>query len=214
MDDYLFWIYLPVLLTIALVALLQWKILTEADRWMAVLLAVTTLQECISWYFASKGNNFISYHIYTPTELFLISMYFDRSIGFKHAYRLGGIVAVSGFILATVNVLFFQKLNQFNSYFLMLEACAILSLCMLSFYKLLIRDNIIPGRMMQFWLTLCFLFYSSVTFVIYGLYGAMIGHHSSLSHIFTFTLFFANLSLYSGIGLVFLRYKKLIPSGE
>jgi hypothetical protein len=215
MPDIVFWIlYLPLLLIVAGIALSKWKILSTADRWMAALLLVTVAQECLSRFLASNGNNFRSYHIYTPIELFFISMYFDRSIAFRHAYRLGGIIAVVGFILAFVNVLYFQPFDRFNSYFLMFEACVILSFCMLSFYRLLIRDDVVPGKMTQFWLTLCFLFYSSLTFVIYGLYGAMIGHKSSLSNIFGFTLFFANFSLYFGIGIVFSRYKKMIPSGE
>ena len=206
--------YLPLLFIAAAVASYYWRILSKADRWMCVLLIVTMLQECISRLLASSGNNFITFHIYTPVELFLISMYFDRSISFKKPYRVGSIVAGAGIILAIINALFFQSYKGINSYFLIFEACVILSFCMLSFYRLLIRDNIVPRKMTQFWLTICFLFYSSLTFVIYGLYGAMIGHDTSLAKIFDLMLYFANLFLYFGIALVFFRYKKLIPSGE
>ena len=206
--------YLPLLFIAAAIALFYWRILSLADRWMSILLIVTIIQECISRFLAFQGNNFITFHIYTPIELFLISIYFDRSISFKRPYRVGIIVGVAGIILAAINTIFFQSVKGINSYFLIFEACVILSFCMLSFYRLLIRDNIIPRRMTHFWLTICFLFYSSLTFVIYGLYGAMIGHDTSLAKIFDLTLYFANLFLYFGIALVFFRYKKLIPSGE
>lgn len=207
-------LYLPLIVIAAVISLSQWRILSEADKWMSILLVITIIQECVSRYMATKGNNFICFHIYTPVELFMISMYFDRSIGLRPPYRIGAIVGITGMILATVNLFYFQPFTQINSYLLMFEACVILSFCMLSFYRLLIRDNIYPGRMTHFWLTLCFLFFFSLTFVIYGLYGAMIGHDSSLAKIFDLTLYFANFSLYLGIGLVFFRYKKMIPSGE
>jgi hypothetical protein len=144
----------------------------------------------------------------------LISLYFDRSIGFRKPFVIGISVGVAGIILSLVNALYFQSVRNINSYILLLEGCVIISFCMLSFYRLLIRDNIVPGKMAHFWFTICFLFYSTLTFVIYGLYGAMVGRGTTLATIFDVTLYFANLMLYSGIAIIFLRYKKLIPSGE
>jgi hypothetical protein len=141
-------------------------------------------------------------------------MYFDRSVGFKRPYRFGLFVSAGGVILSLINTLFFQPYDQINSYFLLFEGCAIIGLCLLSFYRLLIREDVMPGKMVHFWITICFLFYSSLTYANLGLYGKIVGHDNQFAKIFSWTLLGANLLFYLGIAFVFLRYKKLIPSGE
>jgi len=61
---------------------------------------------------------------------------------------------------------------------------------------------------------MCFLFYWSLTYVNLGLFTVQIGRDDMLAKVFTWTLYLANLLFYFGLALVFLRYKKLIPSGE
>lgn len=206
--------YLPLLFFTAGISIYRWRILGKADKWMCILLITTLIQECLSRWLAFKGNNFIMFHIYAPVELFLISLYFDRSIRFRKPYVVSIVVGISGIILGVINTIYLQSYKQINSYMLLLEACVILSFCMLSFYRLLIREDIVPVKMAHFWLTICFLFYCSLTFAVIGLYGALVGANNTLAKIFDLTLYIANLLLYSGIAVVFIRYKKLIPSGE
>ncbi len=208
-------IYLPLLFITAGISIYRWRILSQADKWMCTLLIATVLSESIQRILAEyKGNNFVIFHFYTPLELLLISLYFDRSIKFRKPYVVALIIGTIGILLSTFNAFYLQDYRKINSYILLLEACIIISFCMLSFYRLLIRDNIVPVKMAHFWLTICFLFYSSLTFVIYGLYGAIVGNNSKLATVFNLSLWFANFFLYIGIAIVFIRYKKLIPSGE
>jgi hypothetical protein len=208
-------IYLPLLLLTAGIAFYRWRILSKADRWICTLLFITLLQESLSGYLGlMKKANFATFHFYTAIELFLIALYFDRSIGFRRPYIVGICIGIAGIIVSAINTYFFQPMEKFNSYFLLFEQCVILSLCLLSFYRLLIRDNIVPSKMAHFWLTICFLFYSSLTYADNGLYGAMVGHNNVLSKILDWTRQIANILFYFGIALVFIRYKKLIPSGE
>jgi len=209
-------IYLTVLFITVGLAIYRWRILSTADRFMCLLLFATLIAEGFSNFLARTGNNFLTYHFYTPIELFLISLYFDRSIRFRRPYFIGLIVGISGIILSIINTSYFQPYDQFNSYILLLDACVIVIFCFLSFYRLLIKEDAVPVKMAHFWLTICFLFFSSFTFVFYGLYGTLVGqdHNSRLAYIFNYALWFSNLFLYIGIAIVFIRYKKLIPSGE
>jgi hypothetical protein len=68
--------------------------------------------------------------------------------------------------------------------------------------------------MAHFWFIICFLFYWSLTYANFGLYGAQLNSKNIVSVIFNFTLLAANYLFYIGIATIFLRYKKLIPSGE
>lgn len=208
-------LYLPLLLLTALLAIYRWKILSVADKWICVLLVVTLIQESVSVYLGLIHlDNFFTYHIYTFIELFLIALYFDRSIGFKPPNLNGIIIGICGMVLSLINTFFFQSTQKFNSYFLLLEQCVIIALCLLSFYRLLIREDIVPSRTAHFWLTICFLFYSSLTYANNGLYTAVVGYDTALSRILNWTREIANLLFYIGIALVFVRYKKLVPSGE
>ena len=207
--------YISLLILAALISLYRWPILSRADRWVCLLLCATLLQESLAEYFKVQfKNNFITYHIYTPIELFIIALYFDQSMRFKHPYRVGISIGILGIILSIINTVYFQPIHTFNSYYLLFEGCIVVSLCLLSFYKLLIREDIITRRMSNFWLTMCFLFYWSLTYVNLGLFTVQIGRDDMLAKVFTWTLYLANLLFYFGLALVFLRYKKLIPSGE
>jgi hypothetical protein len=63
-------IYLPLLCITAMLALYRWQVLSKADKWMSILMVITLVQECLSRYLAHKGNNFPTFHFYTPIELY------------------------------------------------------------------------------------------------------------------------------------------------
>ena len=213
--DIFAYFYLPLLLFTAGIAVYRWRVLSIADKWMCVLMIATLIEESFSKYYASTIHyNFFTYHIYTLVELFLISLYFDRSIGFRKPYLIGIIIGACGVVLSLINTFYFQSTHTFNSYFLLFEGVIVLSFCLLSFYRLLIRDNIVPGKMAQFWLTICFMFYQSLAYANNGVYGALAGQNNLLSSILDWSRQIVNLLFYFGIALVFIRYKKLIPSGE
>ena len=211
----LFATYASVLFFAWIVSILRWKLLSKADRWICLLLLLTIIQESIAYYLQVRfHNNYITYHIYTPIELAVICLYFDRSLKFKRPYRIGLIVAATALVISIINTAFYQPYDKINSYFLLIEGCVVIGFCLLSFYRIIIQDDTIPGKMVQFWITICFLFYWSLSYANLGLYGAQVNHTDTLSKIFTWSLYSANLLFYFGIALVFLRYKKLIPSGE
>lgn len=203
------------LLITALLAVGQWARLSHADKWIAILLVFTFIQESIAGYLKIKYiNNFFTYHIYTPIEIFLIINYFDRSVGIIEGKRIGIHIGIGAITLSIVNTLFFQRFNLINSYYLLFEGMMVIGLCMLAFYKLLIREDIVPGKMVVFWITVCFLFYWCLSYTNLGLWGASIDYSTFFAKVLGMALYYANLLFYFGLALVFIRYKKLIPSGE
>ena len=207
--------YLLTVTFAAIATVYRWRLLSIADRWIAILMVATSVQELAAAYLALYyHNNFATFHIYTPIEIGIICMYFDRSIRFRKPYVIGGIIAGISALVSIYNSVELQPLDMMNTYFILYEGCLIIIFCLLSFYKLLIRDDIVPGRMTHFWLTICFLFYWTLTYANLGLFARVPEDQVTLRAIFIWTLYFANLLFYLGIITVFVRYKKLIPSGD
>jgi hypothetical protein len=208
-------VYLSALSILTIATLFRWRLLSIADRWIAVLILATLTQEFAAAYLALYySKNLWTFHVYTPIEVGIICMYFDRSMRFRKPYLYGGIIAAFSILLSGLNTWKLQPINTFNSYFLLYEGCLVIVFCLLSFYKLLIRDDVIPVRMAHFWLTICFLLYWSLTFANLGLFARVPPEKAFLRNIFIWTLYCANLLFYFGIITVFARYKKLIPSGD
>lgn len=215
MGNWKFYLYLILLVTTLFTSLFRWKILSQADRWICLLLFLTIVQELVAnYYYYRYENNFITYHIYTPIELSIIIQYFNASIKIGKQPLFGIVTTAICILLAAINAKFFQPLDRINSYYLLFEGCIVIGLCLLSFYKLLIREEVIPNKMAHFWFIICFLFYWSLTYADFGLYGANLTPGTPVAAIFDTALIFANYLFYIGIAVVFIRYKKLIPSGE
>jgi hypothetical protein len=208
-------LYLLLLIVTFGISLFRWKILSQADRWICLLLFLTFVQECAAYLcYKRYGTNLITFHIYTPIELSVIILYFNASLKISKNPLFGVVTTLVCILLAIINIRFFQHLDAFNSYYLLLEGCVVIGLCLLSFYKLLIREEVIPNRMVHFWLIICFLFYWSLTYANFGLYSESVKVGGTVDWIFNIALNSANYLFYLGIATVFIRYKKLIPSGE
>jgi hypothetical protein len=206
---------LSLLLITIVIALRQWKILSRADRWMSVLLILTFIQESVAGYLAiHKMNNFPTYHVYTPIELFLIINYFDQSIQIIKDRYVGVYLGLAAVVISIINTLFFQSFYSINSYYLLFEGIVVIGLCMLSFYKLLVREDVVPQKMVLFWISVCFLFYWCLSYTDLGMWVATIDRNNLFKKILAAALYYANILFYLGLATVFFRYKKLIPSGE
>jgi uncharacterized membrane protein len=207
--------YELILLASVVIVFSRWKILSAPDKWIGVLLPITLVQELLEGYYMYNYKpNFFTYHIYTPIEVFIIVNYFLRSSRIQNDKQVGFIAGVGAVVLSVVNTVLFQPIDQINSYYLLFEGTVVIGLCMLSFYKLLVREDVIPRKMVVFWVTVCFLFYWCLSYTNLGLWGAVIGQATLFAKILRWALFFANMLFYLALAIVFARYKKLIPSGE
>ncbi len=207
--------YMGLLLCCLGLTFYRWHSLSKADSLICFLLFLTLVQESIAMYFRlTRHNNFPTYHIYTPIELSVICFYFILSFRSKYKYWIAGILTTISCALSILNTIYLQPLKTFNSYYLLFEGFTIITLCLLSFYKILIRDDVSPRKMAHFWLTISFLFYWSLTYVDFGLIGKLETISPKLAEVFTYSLSTANILFYLAVAIVFFFYKKLIPSGE
>lgn len=210
-----FIIYESILVFTCGISIFRWRILGLADRWISILLCLTVFQECITGVLRTLYiNNYFTYHIYTPIEVFFIINFFTRATGLRRAKILGSSLGGIAVLLSILNTIFLQGPSQINSYYLLLEGIIVICLCLYSFYRILILEDVTPKKMAVFWITCSFLFYWCLTFVNFGIYPIIAKSSIQFSSILNQSLFYANVLFYVSFAIIFLYYKKLVPSGE
>jgi hypothetical protein len=206
-------VYFLLLLFVSVLAVTRWEQLSTADKFIAALLWVTSVEEAVAAFAAYYWhNNLTVYHVYSPIEFMLISLYFNYSIMALRKQGIGIIAGIAGILLSIINTLFIQKITHINSNFLLLEGAAIIIYCLLSFRQVIIGERP-PYRLAQFWISVCFVIYCCATFTGWGIYALVHNEESVLAQVFDEVLASANFTFYIGIALIFIFYRKLIASG-
>lgn len=210
-----FIIYLIFLLTAFFTGASKWKIFARTDRWLVLLMGITIVQEACAYFFSMRfRSNLITYHVYSPVEFFIICSYFNGTVRLLKRRHAGIIIGVAGIVIAVLNTLLLQPLSSINSYYLLFEGCLIIILCQFSLLQILMNEEANPYRLMSFWITVCFLFYWSITFAGWGLYGILVQRHLTAGPVVDMVLYLSNLIFYIVIACIFFNYSRLIPSGE
>lgn len=199
----------------AALAIVRWKHFSPADRIVGILLIVTVVQETISFGMVRvmHRNNMVTYHIYSPVELLLICLWLYNSHAWKRARAFALSCGVAGCLLSLLNSIFLQSIHIPNTYFLLIEGALIIQLSLTSIAGLVMRESADPYRMVHFWIALDLIFYWSITLVAYGMIGLTTENDMVAHHWARIILLLANILFYTALGVIFLRYKKLIPSG-
>ena len=206
--------YFILLGIINILSVWQWKALAKEDKIIALLIGLTTIEEIIAALASHKfQNNLWVFHIYSPIEFFLISLYFNYCIRTFRKKKIGLGIGLFGIVLAICNTLFIQKITTINSYYLLFEGSLVIIYCLLSFHQILMDEERLPYRFAHFWITICFIIYWSSTFTGWGIYNVLDKDEFLLNPIFDKVLAAANFAFYLGLSAVFIFYKKLIPSG-
>ena len=205
--------YLGLLVTINGLTVLRWNFLSKADKQIAILILITTLDELVAYLVQqSHQNNLVVYHAYSPLELLCISLYFNESIILFKRYGIGIIVAILGFAFAIFNAIFLQKTSTMNFNFLLLEGAVINVYCLFAFRQIALGGIDKLQRLAQFWITSSLLLYWSLTFTGWGITAIAGQQTNSVFGVFYKVLTTVNFLFYITIALVFCFYKKLIPS--
>ncbi len=211
----LFFLYEAILIFASTVSILRWKRLSIADKWISILLCLTFCQEIITGTLKILYiNNYFTYHIYTPIEVFFIINYFTRATGLRRAKILGSSLGGLAVLLSILNTIFLQGPSQINSYYLLLEGIIVICLFLYVCDMVLILEDVTPKKMAVFWITCSFLFYWCLTFVNFGIYPIIAKSSIQFSSMLNQSLFYANVLFYVSFAIIFLYYKKLVPSGE
>lgn len=209
-------IYWGLLVCLAVICIARWHRFSRADRWLAGLMIVTVFQEAVAYLLAVRYNdNVASYHIYSPIELSLTGLYLIESMPSFRRKKLAWVTVGTAVGCGIINTAFLQPFSAFNTYYLLFESTSIILLSLWSLYKVMLREDDRPLKRVHFWLLILLLCYWSATFMSWGVYNVMLASRPWLSHtIFTATLNVANLIFYLGVAWTFVRYNRLIPSGE
>ena len=210
-----FFSYYILLVAICIAGGAQWNKVSRADKWMIVLAAITAINEPITyWAKIRYHNNLLFYNCYTPFEFLCYCMYFNNSLPLLKKYGIGVYVGILGFVLAVINTLAFQPIHTVNSYFLLFEGTVIIIFCLISFYRMFLKAVEVPYRQAHFWFVLCMLLFWSTAFTGFGLWAILNEKDRPINRIFDAIILMDTYLLYGGMSIIFIRYKKLVPSGE
>lgn len=213
----MYWIiYIAVIYAASLIPLFRWKTLKSSDKIIAVLLVLAAVQQSLSIFGRLSSVDVARiFNVYALIEFLLISLYFNYSLYSFRVRHIGIIAGFAGVALGLINMIFFQKFDAVNTYFMFAEAAAILLYCMVAFLKMPLSENHKPTRFAEFWITVLLLCYASPTLMGW-LFIAVTGDNpgSPFQKVFFRLLLVFNFAFYIGIGLVFLMYKKLLHFSE
>ncbi len=166
---------------------------------------VSFLLDAISrvfWIF-SIPNLFLG-HLSTLVEFFFLANAFRYALGRSISRKSLLIILILFSVLVLVNSLFFQNLQQNNSYIKILEAMLLISFSLMYFYKLAGELKIAyPERDPFFWInTSVFIYFSSSLFVfLYSNYLLLYSRELGIQIWFIHSLFFVFFNFILSIGL-------------
>lgn len=207
-------LYYCLLALSTILAVSQWKYLKTADKIIGIYIIMAGLEEIITVEFRKvTGSNYLPSHFYTPLELLVLCLYFNETIVIFKKRNLGIYIGLAGIVISAIDSIFLQPPpKNFNSYFLLFEACTVIIMCLICFFQILMDEERMPYTFTNFWVTIALLFFWCSTFTGWGVF-TLLGHSEKVVSIFTKVLAASNLFLYATLAVVLARYRKLIPSG-
>jgi len=192
-----------------IVALIRFPKRDAASKTLVPLLAATLLSECTAWFFTKNyGNNMPVYHIYAPVQLFIVTMYFNKSIDTFRRNNFGLYIGLLSIILAVLNTLFLQPINTLNSYYLIYSGFVIISLCNYSFYRILENDDADVLNNQHFWFSCVLLFFWSITFINWTVYKLLARRMIELIPFIGIALVIISTITYACMGIIYLIFPK------
>ncbi|HYD22715.1 MAG TPA: hypothetical protein VEB40_14635 [Flavipsychrobacter sp.] len=205
--DSLFFIYLGVIFLAILGGAYKLRSKDTASKILVALLCLTLASELIAHWAAIKyRNNMFVYHIFSPIQLIVLGVYFDKVVGRLHKKRIATTIGIVAAIAAVVNTAFFQSLKTLNSNFLLLEGLIIMALALYAFQLILSDDKINIYRYGHFWMIVILIFFWSVTYTTWALHSVLKVKKLFVMPLVTHLLWTVNVITYSAIGFVLLYF--------
>lgn len=201
---------LTVLIISVVTGLMRFKKLDLPSRFFLAFNIASCICELAAYYVFGKGVDVDSiYQIYSLVEFTLISLYFNYSIDVFKSRNIGYYIAGIGILAGIANMIWLQPIKTDNSNFINFEGLFIISMCLFSFVRMMLRDDDCPiTATAHFWFTSILAFFWSVTFAVWGV-REYFTHNSkeTLMGISIFILFVATLSsLFTA--LTYFRYPR------
>lgn len=207
-------IYLFLLAGVSIIGITRYRFIDTPAKIIVVLLILTTISESTAHYLSlTTKNNIFIYHIYSPIQLVLLALFFNRLVSFFRNRNVGVIIGIIGIVYSVVISLFFQKPSTtFNSYFLILESMLIIGMILCYFYDFLNTTHTTKQfTTPHFWMACILLLFWSFTFFIWLVGRTIPSVTANYVTLIRYMMYTINMVTYTGFGLVFLFYKKLQP---
>lgn len=200
-----FIIYIALLALSLFYGIHKYKQIDLASKTIVILLAITLLSESVAIYMGKMyHNNMPVYHFFNPVQLFVISLYFNRSIEYFKRYNIGIYIGFFGILMSALNSLFFQPINTLISYFLLFEGFCIIFMSLFSYRSMFEDVEMNVVRNPHFWFSSIFLFLSGVTYFNWALYSFIGIKMIEIMPFLNTLILVVNMIAYASIGLVFL----------
>lgn len=203
--------YLTLVFIAFITSVISWGRETRGDCILSCLLLMTFVSELIGMILARKyQNNLFLFHFFAPIQFLFIGWYFyviDTTLRRK---RVGIYIIVLGITASLINTLFIQKIHQFNSYYILFEGFIVIAMTLHFFYILLLKDNVLLFRSKHFWIAVIFLFFWSITYTYWALFGAIVTYANEYGPSFGALLRYANIITYAALSIIFILNKKQI----
>ena len=212
MDIYIeYYSYLILVFIAFITSIISWRRETREDKILSCLLLLTFVSELIGMIMARKYQNNLSlFHFFAPIQFLFIALYFitiDKTLRKNH---IGFYVMTFGVTASIVNSLFIQKTHQFNSYYILFEGFIVIAMTLHFFYTLILKDKVLLFRSKHFWIAVIFLFFWSMTYTYWALFGAIVTYANEYGPSFGALLRYANIITYAALSIVFILNKKQI----
>lgn len=159
-------------------------------------------------------NNMSIHHILSPVEFVCIALYYNYAIDSLRKRKIGWMLGIMGVLFAIVNSIFIQDIHSYPSAFLLFETFFIIGLSMYSYFYMFRKEEYDLKKQVLFWITSLMLVYWSFTLVIWGMTSIFLIEAPGYMEIVFPVQYIVNMVYYGGFLIIFLNYKKLIPTGE
>jgi hypothetical protein len=211
----IFYPHLTFILIALIASVYRWSVLRLPDKIISILLITTFISESISLYLTIHiKNNMYALHVFSPIQFALIALYYNYCIPFLRKRGLGIAIAVLGIVVGVLSTLFLQPAGTFPSFFLLFEGFWIIILSLLSFYSILYEEDYIIAKNTQFWISFLFLIFWAFTFFVWGSYISFIQVLKDKLSLIAGMIAGINFIFYPSLFVIFLFYRKMIPSGD
>lgn len=180
---------------------------------MSAFLGITFLTEAVAAYCNLRYHfNLYVYNIMGPVMMLFSSLYFSYSNAGLRRKHIGWYVGAGGFVFTVINLMFFEPLDTLNSNFAALECVCMCALALAYFHSLYYKDySYRLSRDPHFWIAFLFLTFYAGTFMARA--GIEILKHYATDRTLSFRIYHIVFALalifYTGIGIVFLKFKTI-----
>ncbi len=214
MHDILLCLYFLVLLLTAIMGLRRFNLLDIAAKTLCILIVISLVDELCSFYATKKYHNDIPiYNVFSVIEFILVALYFNYSIDVFRKFRIGIYIGIAGCLIGIADI-WYQTINQLDSYFLFFDCITTITMALYSIARLVQKyDDLELKYYPHFWISTVLTFFWAFTFLTFGLYdylqdaktGRWITTHIQLP---------ANIITYAGICIVFIFFPKMSKNNE